>query len=83
MWPFGAKGFQQQKLSRRVAVKRAKPFVEPLSLEALQRRLKKLVKAGKLPSLEELSAAVLESRKKYANKIRRARREAERKVAVN
>jgi len=61
----------------------AKPFVEPLSEQALRRRLKKLVKAGKLPSLEELSAAVLESRKKYANKIRRARRDAERRIAVD
>jgi hypothetical protein len=55
-------------------MRRAKPFVTPLSPEALRRQLKKLVKEGKLPSLEELSAAVLESRKKYANKIRRARR---------
>jgi len=32
--------------------------------------------AGKMPSLEEMCQAVLEARKKYAVKIRRARREA-------
>ena len=64
-------------------MKHAKPFVTPLPPEALRRRLERLVKEGKLPSLEELSAAVLESRLKYASKIRRARREAERKDAVN
>ena len=64
-------------------MRRAKSFVRPLSPEALRRQLKKMVEEGTLPSLEELSAAVLESRMKYANKIRRARREAERKVAVN
>jgi len=64
-------------------MRRAKPFVEPLSEEATRRQVAKLVKEGTLPSLEELSAAVLESRMKYANKIRRARREAERKIAVD
>ena len=64
-------------------MRRAKPFVEPLSEDAMRRQLKKLVKEGKLPSLEDLCAAVLESRQKYRLKILRAKREAERKVAVN
>ncbi len=64
-------------------MRRAKPFVEPLSEEAMRRQLAKLVKEGRLPSLEELCAAVLETRKKYATKIRRARREAQHKVVVN
>lgn len=64
-------------------MRRAKPFVEPLSEEAMRRQLAKLVEEGKLPSLGDLCAAVLESRKKYANRIRRARREARQKVAVN
>ena len=64
-------------------MKRTKPFVKPLSAEALRRRLKKMVEEGALPSLEDLCAAVLESRQKYRLKILRARREAERKVAVN
>jgi len=61
----------------------AKPFVDPLSEDAIRRQLKKLVKEGTLPSLEDLCAAVLESRRKYRLKILRARREAGRKVAVN
>jgi hypothetical protein len=83
MWPFGAKGFQQQKLSRRLAVKRAKPFVAPLSERQLRAEAERLVRSGKMPSLAELSQAVLESRKKYAVKIRLARREALRKVVIN
>ena len=53
-------------------MRRAKPFVEPLSEDAIRRQLKKLVKEGKLPSLEDLCAAVLESRQKYRLKILRA-----------
>jgi len=64
-------------------MRRAKPFVQPLSEESMRRQLAKLVEEGKLPSLENLCAAVLESRKIYANRIRRARREARQKVAVN
>ena len=64
-------------------MRRAKPFVEPLSEESMRRQLAKLVEEGKLPSLEDLCAAVLESRRKYRLKILRARREAGRKVAVN
>lgn len=63
-------------------MRRAKPFVA-LSEHELRAEAERLVRSGKMPSLAELSQAVLESRKKYAVKIRRARREAERKVAVN
>lgn len=47
-----------------------------LNEKELRREAERLIKAGKMPSLEELCAAVLEARKKYANQIRRARREA-------
>jgi hypothetical protein len=50
---------------------------------ALQREVERLIKSGQMPTFDELCAAVFISRKKYATKIRRARREAERKVAVN
>jgi hypothetical protein len=43
--------------------------------EQMRREVERLIKTGKMPTLEELSAAVLEARKKYASKIRRARRE--------
>jgi hypothetical protein len=46
----------------------------------LREEAERLIKSGEMPSLEELCAAVLESRKKYANQIRRARREARDKV---
>jgi hypothetical protein len=41
----------------------------------MRREVERLIKSGKMPTLEELCAAVLESRRKYANAIRRARRE--------
>ena len=63
-------------------MRRAKPFVE-LPEETMRRQLAKLVEERILPSLEQLSAAVLETRMKYAGKIRRARREAQRKIAIN
>jgi hypothetical protein len=44
--------------------------------EQMRREVERLIKTGKMPTLEELSAAVLEARKKYAPQIRRARREA-------
>jgi hypothetical protein len=48
---------------------------DPMTEEQMRREVKRLIKTGKMPTLEELSAAVLEARKKYANKIRRARGE--------
>ena len=49
----------------------------------LQREAARLVESGKMPTLAEVCAAVLHARKKYANQIRRARRQAREKVAVN
>lgn len=64
-------------------MRRAKPFVEPLSEEAMRRQLAKLVEEGKLPSLEDFCAAVLETRKRFAPRIRRARREYRAKISIN
>lgn len=62
---------------------RAKPLVKSLSKRQLRTEAERLLLDGEMPSLSELSQAVLESRKIYAIEIRRARREALRKVAVN
>lgn len=43
--------------------------------EKLRKEAERLIKTGRMPTLQELSAAVLEARMKYANKIRRARRD--------
>jgi hypothetical protein len=65
-------------------MRRAKPFIAPLSEHELRAEAERLVRSGKMPSLSELSQAVLESRKTYTVNIRRARREArEKKVVVN
>jgi hypothetical protein len=64
-------------------MRRVKPFVKPLSESELRAQAERLVRSGKMPSLAELSQAVLLSRKRYTTKIRRARREArEKKVVV-
>ena len=42
----------------------------------LQREAERLIKTGQMPSIEKLAAVILETRMKYANQIRRARREA-------
>lgn len=47
------------------------------------RTVARLKAAGKMPTLSELSAAVLETRKKFAVKIRRARREHAERIAIN
>ena len=49
--------------------------MDKLTQKRLQREAKRLIKAGMMPLLEEVRAAVLEARRKYANQIRRARRE--------
>lgn len=47
-----------------------------MTQEKKMRRLAaKLLREGRMPSISELAAAILEVRKAYANKIRRARRE--------
>ena len=53
-----------------------------ISEQQLRREAERLIRSGKMPSLEEVCAAVLEARRKYANQIRRARREAREKVVV-
>jgi len=42
----------------------------------LQQEAERLIREGKMPSLEDLSKAVLEARKVYRLRILRARREA-------
>jgi hypothetical protein len=49
--------------------------VKVLCEEELQREAERLIRTGQMPMLDELCAAVLEARKKYAIQIRRARRE--------
>ena len=48
-----------------------KPTQKPLQREAAR-----IIREGKMPSLEEVCAVVLETRKEYRLKIVRARREA-------
>lgn len=54
-----------------------------MSQEQLKREAKRLIKAGKMPTIEELTAVVLKMRKKYALKIRRARREEKWQLALD
>jgi hypothetical protein len=82
MWLERAKRFQD-KIKSEAAMRRAKPFIAPLSEGELRAEAERLFRDGEMPSLTELAQAVLLSRKKYSNKIRRARREAKRKVSVN
>ena len=46
-----------------------------MSEEELRREAEWLIKAGKMPTLDELTRTILSTRREYANKIRRARRE--------
>ena len=62
--------------------KKNKQFVTPLSERELRVEAERLIKTGRMPTLTALCAAVLEARGKYANQIRRARREA-REVLVS
>ena len=49
--------------------------------QKLRKEAERLIRTGKMPSLEKLCEAVLETRMIYANKIRRARREAREAVS--
>jgi hypothetical protein len=49
--------------------------MRPMNEQQLRKEAERLIKTGKMPSLEELCEAVLKTRIKYAVKIRRARRE--------
>jgi hypothetical protein len=51
--------------------------------QQLRKEAERLIKTGKMPSLEKLCGAVLEARKKYAVRIRRARREAQEQSRKN
>jgi hypothetical protein len=62
---------------------KTKPFVAPMSADELRAEAERLLREGRMPSLEELSRAVLAARRGYSTKIRRARREASEKAAVN
>jgi hypothetical protein len=44
--------------------------------EELPKLAAKLIRDGKMPTLERLTAEILRTRRKFANEIRRARREA-------
>ena len=50
--------------------------MDKLKERAMLREVQRLQRAGKMPTLDQLCAAVLETRKEFAVKIRRARREA-------
>jgi hypothetical protein len=54
--------------------------LRPMTEEEMRRKAERLSTTGKMPSLEQLCEAVLEARKTYTNKIRRARREAREQV---
>jgi hypothetical protein len=43
--------------------------------EKMRKCVEKLIVSGKIPSLAEVTSAILEARRKYALAIRRARRE--------
>jgi len=62
---------------------KTKQFVAQLSEPELRAEAERLLREGRMPSLEELSAAVLETRKKFAVKIRRARREHAERTTIN
>jgi hypothetical protein len=47
----------------------------PMDEQQLRKEAERLLKAGKMPTLHELTRAILSTRRDYANKIRRARRE--------
>jgi hypothetical protein len=49
--------------------------MRPMSEQQMKREVEKLIREGRMPTLEQLCQAVLEARKKYSVAIRRARRE--------
>jgi len=58
-------------------------FIRQLSKHELHDTVRRLQEEGLMPSLEELSEAVRQARVRFANEIRRARRDAREKVAVS
>jgi len=57
--------------------------MRPMNEQQLRKEAERLIKTGKMPSLEKLREAVLETRGKSAVKIRRARREAQEQPREN
>jgi hypothetical protein len=53
-----------------------------LNEKELAKEAARLLKAGRMPSPEELGRVMVEIRREYANKIRRARREGRKGVVV-
>ena len=56
---------------------------KPLSPDAMRHQIAKLVREGKMPSLEQLCAAITETKAKFAPRIRRAQREYRAKISIN
>ena len=71
------------KRGKEIMKKKSQSFLTPLSPDQLRAEAERLLRDGNMPSLEEVAAAALAARMKYATKIRRARREAREKVVVN
>jgi len=46
-----------------------------LTKQQIKREAERLIRESKMPTLEQLTAVILEARMKYANQIRRARQE--------
>jgi hypothetical protein len=63
-------------------MRRPKAFVE-LSEHELRHEAEGLVRGRKMVSLETLCEAILETRKEYANRIRREKREHRAKISIN
>ena len=55
-------------------------IISSQAMAQLRTRAEQLIRTGQMPSLEKLTAAILEARKKYAAKIRMARRNARNQI---
>jgi hypothetical protein len=49
----------------------------------LSREIAQLKRERRMPTLDEVCRAIVEARREYANKLRRARREAREKEVIN
>jgi hypothetical protein len=56
--------------------------MKKLTRKQLQRETERLIREGRMPSLETLCETILEMRKEYRLEILRARREARKEVVV-
>jgi hypothetical protein len=57
--------------------------IEAMTNEQLRERAENLIREKRMPSIEKLSSAILEMRRKYAAQIRMARREAKEATREN